>query len=101
MADGYAISLSANVRRFFVGEGRFWPFIRGGIGVSIVQAGGDDVTGVGLPLHVGGGLRMSASDAVAIVGQAELDVGIGWFSNGAGTEPQFGLNVSAGVEFRL
>lgn len=101
LADGYAVELSANVRRFVGGRDRFWPFARAGIGVSIVRFGGDDVTGIALPFQIGGGLRVSASDAIAIVGQAELDVGIGWFGDGPGTEPQVGFNVSAGVEFRL
>jgi opacity protein-like surface antigen len=101
LADGYAVEVSANVRRFVGGRDRFWPFARAGIGLSIVRFGGDDVTGIALPFQIGGGLRVSASDAVAIVGQAELDVGIGWFGDGPGTEPQFGFNVSAGVEFRL
>lgn len=101
LADGYAVELSANVRRFFGGNEEFWPFARAGIGVAVVRFADDGITGVAFPLHLGGGLRVSVSDGIAVIGQAELDLGLGVFGSGPGLEPQLGLNVSAGAEFRL
>lgn len=101
LADGYAVELTANVRRFFAGNDRFWPFARAGIGVAIVRFSDDDITGIAFPLHLGGGMRVSITDAVALVGQAEFVLGIARFSGGPGGEPQVGMNVTAGVEFRL
>ena len=101
LADGYSVELAANVRRFFGGSGQFWPFLRAGIGVALVRFSGDEISGVAFPLHLGGGLRVSVSDGIAVVGQAELDVGIAAFGRGVGAEPQLGLNVLAGAEFRL
>lgn len=101
LADGYAVELSANVRRFIAGNGPFWPFARAGLGVALVRFADDDITGVAIPLHVGGGMRVSVADAIAIVAQAQLDLGFAVFGGGPGLEPQLGFNVSAGVEFRL
>jgi hypothetical protein len=101
VADGYAVELSANVRRFMGGRDKFWPFARAGMGFALVRFADDDVTGVAIPLHFGVGLRVSVSDGIAVTGQAELDVGVARFTNGPGVEPQLGVNVSAGAEFRL
>ena len=101
LADGYAVEVSANVRRFFAGDDRFWPFARAGLGVAVVRFADDGITGIAFPLHVGGGVRVSVAEGVAIVGQAELVLGLARFSNGPGAEPQLGLGVSAGAEFRL
>jgi hypothetical protein len=100
-ADGYSVELAANVRRYLGGPAQFWPFVRGGIGVAIVRFSDDDITGIAFPLHAGGGLRVTVADGLAIVGEAELVLGLARFSNGPGSEPQLGLNVVAGVEFRL
>jgi hypothetical protein len=100
-ADGYSVELAANVRRYLGAPAQFWPFVRGGIGVAIVRFSDDDITGIAFPLHAGGGLRVSVADGIAIVGEAELVLGLARFSNGPGTEPQLGLNIAAGVEFRL
>lgn len=101
LADGYAVELSANVRRFLGGNEQFWPFARAGIGVAVVRFADDGITGVAFPLHLGGGLRVSVSEGIALIGQAELDLGLAVFGSGPGLEPQLGLNVSAGAEFRL
>ena len=81
--------------------GSTWPFLRGGIGVGVVRFANDDVTGLAIPLQVGGGLRVSVAPSVAITAQGELDVGFGAFNDSLGFQPQFGVVITAGAEFRL
>lgn len=101
LASGDAFEISAGVRHFFSGDGQFWPFVRGGVGLRFVRFGDDSVTGVAIPLHLGGGVRVSITPAVAITAQGELELGIGDFSHSLGAEPQLGIALTAGVEFRL
>jgi hypothetical protein len=101
LADGGAVEVSASVRRFFGGRDQFWPFARAGIGLAIVRFQDDGVTGLGIPLHIGGGVRATVSDGVAIVGEGALDIGFGVFGHSLGLEPQLGLAITAGAEFRL
>lgn len=101
LVDGFSAEIGANVRRFFASKGDYWPYARLGIGVAIVRFADDEVTGLGLPLHLGGGMRVSVSDGVALTAEASFDLGLGLFSQGLGLEPQVGGSVSAGVEFGL
>jgi hypothetical protein len=101
LADGGTVELGANVRRFFGGRDQFWPFARAGIGIAIVRFQDDSVTGFAVPLHIGGGVRAQVSDGVAIVGEGALDLGFGIFNHSLGLEPQVGLAITAGAEFRL
>jgi hypothetical protein len=101
LADGYAIEIGANVRRFLGGKGDFWPFLRAGAGLEVVRFGDDGVTGAAIPLHAGGGMRVSVSPDIAITAHADLNLGLGVFNHGLGLEPQLGASVSAGAEFRL
>jgi len=103
LADGYSAGVVAGVRRFLpaMASGDFWPFARGGLGVAVVRFPDDETTGVTLNAQLGAGLRASVSDAVAISAQADLVLGLGRFSNGVGGEPQLGVMVTAGAEFRL
>jgi len=100
-ADGRGIEVIAAVRRYFAAQGRFRPFARLGVGIGFARFGDDDVTGLAIPLHLGGGVRASVAKQVAVVAQAELVAGIGRFDRGMGTEPQLGIAVTAGAEFRL
>ena len=100
-ADGRGVEVIAAVRRYFAAQGQFIPYARLGVGISIVRFGDDDLTGVALPIHAGGGVRASVSEQIAIVAAAELVAGLARFNRGMGTEPQFGIAVTAGAEFRL
>lgn len=100
-ADGRGLEAIAAVRRYFAAQGQFIPFARLGVGVSVVRFGDDDVTGIAIPLHLGGGVRANVSSDVAIVAHAELVAGLGRFGRGMGTEPQLGIAVTAGAELRL
>jgi hypothetical protein len=99
--DGRGMEVTAAVRRYFAKQGQFVPFARAGVGISVVRFGDDDVTGVALPLHAGGGVRAGVADGVAVIAQTELVAGIGRFNRGMGTEPQLGIAILAGAERRL
>ena len=101
LADGSGIEVSANIRRLFAPQGAFRPFARLGLGLGLVRFGDDDVSGVTIPLHGGGGVRVSVAPSIAIVAEGELALGFGDFSRGLGLAPQLGLAVTAGAEFRL
>lgn len=106
LVDGFSAEVGANVRRFFgstlANQNKdYWPYARLGVGVALVRFSEDDVTGVAIPLHVGGGIRASMSDGVAVTVEATLDLGIGRFSQGLGAEPQLGGSITAGAEFGL
>lgn len=99
--DGGSVEISANVRRMFAPRGAFHPFARAGLGVALVRFSGDDVSGLAFPLHAGGGVRASVAPGFAVVAQADVQLGIGMFGHGLGAEPQLGMTVTAGAEFRL
>ncbi|HET9988422.1 MAG TPA: hypothetical protein VFQ65_07875 [Kofleriaceae bacterium] len=101
LADGGSIELEAAVRHFLGGQGQFWPFVLGGVGLRGVDFSADSVSGFALALHAGGGLRASVSPGVAITAQGELELGFGAFNHTLGIEPQLGVAITAGVEFRL
>lgn len=102
-ADGFAAELGAGVRHFLpsLANETFWPFARAGLGAALVRFSGDDITGIAFSLHAGAGLRASVTDAIAITGEADLQLGLGQFSNHLGGEPLLGVSVSAGAEFKL
>lgn len=100
-ADGSALEIAAGVRRVFAAQGAFRPFARAAIGLSYTRFPDDDVSGVSIPLHAGGGVRARVASGVALVGLAELTLGLGRFGRDLATEPQIGLAVTAGAEFRL
>lgn len=101
IADGASAAIGANVRRFFGGRGQYWPFLRLGVGVALVRFSDDEVTGIAVPLHAGGGFRVSVSDGIAITAEAGIDLGIAGFTRELGLEPQLGGSVTAGAEFKL
>jgi len=100
-ADGKSVEISANVRRWFAPQGQFHPFARVGVGVALVDFSSDGVSGIAIPLHAGGGVHAEVSPGIAIVVQAEVELGFGAFGHGLGVEPQLGAAVLAGAEFRL
>jgi hypothetical protein len=99
--EGRGVEVTAAVRRYFAAQGKFRPFARVGAGVSIVRYGADDLTGLAIPLHGGGGIRGAVSDQIAIVAMAELFLGPAIMGRGLGAQPQAGIVVTAGAEFRL
>jgi hypothetical protein len=67
----------------------------------VVRFGDDDVSGFILPAHGGGGLRVAIAPGIAIVAEGDLVLGFGSFTRGLGSQPQLGLAIAAGAEFRL
>jgi hypothetical protein len=101
VADGTGAVVVASVRHFFGGKDKYWPYLRGGVGLGVVRFSADNVTGLAIPLQAGGGLRISVSPGVAITAEAALELGFGAFNHTLGLEPQLGAAVTAGAEFRL
>ena len=101
MVQGDGIEFAAAIRRMFAPQGKYQPFARLGLGIGLVHYASDSVTGVTFPIHVGVGLRTQVADAVAVIAQVEAATGIGLFDHSLGVEPQFGVAVVAGAEFRL
>jgi hypothetical protein len=101
VADGGAIELAASVRRMLPPNGKFRPFARLGLGLRYVRFGADNVSGLAVPLLLGGGVRTAVSPNIAVLAQGEIGVGLGTFNHGLGAEPQFGVVLTGGVEFRL
>lgn len=101
LTDGSSFEISANVRRVFAPRGQFHPFARAGIGVALVRFSSDQLSGLAFPLHAGGGVRARVAPGIAVVAQADLQLGLGLFGRGLGAESQLGMTVTAGAEFRL
>ena len=85
----------------FAAQGQFRPFARLGIGIGAVRFSGDDVSGVSIPLHGGGGVRVAVAPSIAVVAEGEVVLGFGDFNRGLGSQLQLGLAITAGAEFRL
>ena len=101
IADGDGFEIAANVRHFLGGRDRYWPFLRGGVGIGLARFRDDGVTGLAIPLHLGGGLRVSVAPSIALTIEAEVELGFGAFNHTLGLEPQLGTAITAGAEFRL
>jgi opacity protein-like surface antigen len=101
VADGTGVELTASIRRMFTPRGSFQPFGRIGVGLGLARFGDDDISGFTIPAHFGAGVRVGIAPAAAIVAEGDLEFGFGSFSRGMGSQPQIGLAVAAGVEFRL
>lgn len=101
LADGFGAELTGAVRRLFQGQGPFRPFARVGLGLGLARFSGDDVTGATFRLHGGGGVRVAVAPSIAVVADGDLQLGFGHFGGGLGNEPQLGLVITAGAEFRL
>lgn len=101
LADGAGLELQTTIRHMLAPQGAFRPFVRLGIGIGVVRFGRDDVSGVTIPAHGGGGVRVALAPGVALVAEGELVLGFGSLSRGLGSQPQLGLAIAAGAEFRL
>lgn len=101
LADGAGLELQATIRHMLAPQGAFHPFVRLGVGLGVVRFGRDEVSGFTIPAHGGGGVRVTMAPGVAIVAEGDLVLGFGSFSRGLGSQPQLGLAIAAGAEFRL
>ncbi|HEX4423544.1 MAG TPA: hypothetical protein VH165_36795 [Kofleriaceae bacterium] len=101
LTDGTGVEVAASIRRMFTPQGQFRPYARLGIGIGAVRFSGDDVSGVAIPLHGGGGVRVKVAPEIAVVAEAELALGFSNFNQGLGSALQLGFAITAGAEFRL
>ncbi len=101
LADGAGVEAIGAVRRMFAPQGAFRPYARLGVGLGLARFADDEVSGVTIAAHGGGGVRVKVAPSIAIVGEADVMLGFGSFNRGIGTEAQLGLAITAGVEFRL
>ena len=101
LVDGFAAELSGGVRRFFAGQQRFSPYARAALGLRIATFTSDDVTGLAIPLILGGGVRAAVNDSLALIGGADLRVGPAFYEGDLGTEPHLTFTVHVGAELRL
>lgn len=101
LASGRAVLLDVGVRRYLGPPGDYLPFVRLGVGLAIVQFSDDEVTGLAVPIHAGGGLRVQVAPRVAVTAQGALAVGIARYNHGLGGEPQLGVHVTVGAELGL
>lgn len=101
LLDGFAAEVSGGVRRFFAGQKKFSPYARAAVGLRVATYTADDVTGLAIPLILGGGVRAAVTDGIAVVGGADLRAGPAFFGGDLGAEPHFTLSVHVGAEFRL
>jgi len=101
LTDGSGIEVVASIRHMLPPRGAFRPFARAGLGFGLARFSGDDLSGFAVPLHGGGGLWVTITNAIAIVAEADLALGVGSFGRGLGAQPQLGFTVGAGAEFRL
>ncbi len=98
---GVGLQATAGIRRYFVGQERFAPFVRAGVGVRAVRFGEDDVSGLAIPVVLGAGFRRQMTDQVAVGVGAALEFGLGAFGDALGVEPQAGLVVGITTEVVL
>jgi hypothetical protein len=101
LVDGFSAQGSMGVRRYFVGQQQFRPYVRAGVGLELISYADDGVTGVGLPLYLGGGVRVEVANRVLVVGDATVRGGASLFNKDLGIEPNVSLSIAAGVEFTL
>jgi hypothetical protein len=99
--DGTAIDLVAGIRHFLPGPERFAPYLRAGVGLRLLNFGGDDVRGIAIPVSAGVGVRARVNDLVAVGGDVGAEAGIAWLDHGLGSESQLGVVLQAVVELWL
>jgi hypothetical protein len=101
--EGFSGEVAAGVRRFFFSrrQGRFLPYARAALGLRLIGYGADGVTGLAIPLQLGGGVRVRVAERISLTGGADLRLGPAWFNKDLGVEPHVGLAVHAGIEFAL
>ncbi|RMH43639.1 MAG: hypothetical protein D6689_04645 [Deltaproteobacteria bacterium] len=99
--DGFGVGGHTGLRWTLPGKQGFEPFLRGTVGVELVRFGADDLTGIAVPVVVGGGVRAQVAPRVAVGAQADLHAGIARMGRGMSGEPHLALAVVLGVDFVL
>ncbi len=101
LVDGFAAEGSLGLRRYFVGQEQFRPYLRAGLGAQLISYADDGVLGFGLPLYLGAGIRVAVANRVLVVADATARGGAAILNKDLGIEPNLSLTIAAGVEFTL
>jgi hypothetical protein len=101
LLDGFAAEGSVGLRRYFVGQQQFRPYVRAGVGLQLVSFADDSVLGAGVPLYLGAGVRVAVANRVLVVADATARAGVSLLNQDLGIEPNLSLSIAAGVEFTL
>ncbi len=103
LTDGFAFEVGTGIRWYpgSVARPQLAPYLRGGVGLSVVNFSGDSLTGVAIPLFGGGGVRYQAADWITIEGEADVQLGPGFYGRGVGVALYSSMIVQFGVEFAL
>ncbi len=101
LLDGFAAEGDVGLRRYFIGQDQYHPYVRAGIGMQLVSFADDDVIGVGIPLYLGAGLRVEVAYRVFVVADATARAGASLLNQNLGVEPNVSLSIASGVEFTL
>jgi hypothetical protein len=106
IADGEAASFSAGVRHYLSDSEQVQPFLRGGIGVSVVRFP-DEIVGtatgidaVTVQFHAGIGARRPITPSLALVIAGDVYAGAGAFSGTADAQRQIGFTTTIGAELQ-
>jgi hypothetical protein len=99
--DGFSADFGVGIRRFFTGQSGFRPYARIAAAARVLRFGDDAVSGFGIPLSLGAGVRVRISDDVAVGGEATVELGPSWLGRGLGAELQRGLAVGVTAEIAL
>jgi hypothetical protein len=100
--DGFAFDVTLGVRYAFAAPASgFVPYLHGGLGGGLASLGTDGVSGLRLSFWAGAGLRRRVTDTVAIVGEAQLQLGPALLSDDVGTRAFLEGALVFGVDFAL
>jgi len=99
--DGVAGGVHSGIRWVQPSKQGFVPYVRGTVGIELVNYSDDDVRGIAVPVVLGGGVRARVADRVSVSGEADLHIGFARLNRDMGVEPQAALIVKLGVDFAL
>jgi hypothetical protein len=101
LLSGRSVSVGGGIRRYYFANTKYTPFTRLGAAFGVSRFAKDELTGLTVTLHAGGGMRVAVANRIAVVVVGDVALGIGTFNRNVGTEPQLGFALSMGAEFAL
>jgi hypothetical protein len=102
VVDGFGLRLAAGVRYVFpAAPSGFQPYLGAAPTLGYQHFAGDDLSAWVVGGQASGGLRIKVSDAVALTGEAQLDLGVGFYDKDEGRKAVVALSVLFGVDFAL
>jgi hypothetical protein len=101
LLSGRSASVGGGIRRYFFANTKYTPFARLAAAFGVSRFSTDELTGLTVTLHGGGGMRVAVANRIAVVVVGDVALGAGTFNRNVGTEPQLGFALSMGAEFAL